>query len=494
MSDSLKTDESVNIIRKAIILDTSGTALIVFVLFMALDWKFVIIPIVGIVFKVVARIKFSIRYEYSNDSEILNAHVRRIKAWLVLSECKMIWQVIHKSNVSNRKKNAGAGLNINRVICSIEKSKPFYINGIFDAIQIKLNKEKVILLPEYVLIIKNINIKILSYDDINIHSSHGSFIESESVPKDAIVIRSTWQYVNKNGSPDKRYKDNRQIPVCQYGNVRVSSELGLNIEMYASNVNKSNEFDKLIRISKKNDTGDSKNSTGLYNNWLFDFVGQKTSNANFIDDCLLEEIKNLGFMGQFVKSNSGDWVLLWDDYDEVSRRGGARENGNGHYALCNTKSNTVLVDGRSLERPNNGCISENGNFSLEDWHFSSGSNGTFYIFSPDGAVLLSRKYSANITKSKISPSGKYAVCQTAGSPSDDGNKLTLFDIESKNYIFINPEIWAHDYKFNEDKRELVVVSHLGEFRYSFTGEFLDSKALSEAQLNFKKVINVKTRK
>ena len=61
------------------------------------------------------------------------------------------------------------------------------------------------------------------------------FVETDSVPKDAKVVRQTWLKVNKNGTPDKRFKNNRQVPVCEYGMVLVKSNTGLHIELMCSN-------------------------------------------------------------------------------------------------------------------------------------------------------------------------------------------------------------------------------------------------------------------
>ena len=61
------------------------------------------------------------------------------------------------------------------------------------------------------------------------------FVETDPVPKDAKIIGQTWLKVNKNGTPDKRFKNNRQVPVCEYGKILVTSNSGLHIELMCSN-------------------------------------------------------------------------------------------------------------------------------------------------------------------------------------------------------------------------------------------------------------------
>lgn len=53
-----------------------------------------------------------------------------------------------------------------------------------------------------------------------------NFVEDGGVPKDSTKVGTTWKYVNKSGGPDKRYKDNKQLPILQYGELTLSSPSG----------------------------------------------------------------------------------------------------------------------------------------------------------------------------------------------------------------------------------------------------------------------------
>ena len=62
------------------------------------------------------------------------------------------------------------------------------------------------------------------------------FVESDRVPQDAQIIGQTWKYVNKSGKPDKRFKDNRELPICLYGEIELKSSFGLNTVIMFSHV------------------------------------------------------------------------------------------------------------------------------------------------------------------------------------------------------------------------------------------------------------------
>jgi hypothetical protein len=68
------------------------------------------------------------------------------------------------------------------------------------------------------------------------------FLEQGIIPSDSQVIDTTWAKVNKNGQPDKRFKDNYEIPIVQYGEIHLKSDTGLNEVYLLSNYEHSKMF------------------------------------------------------------------------------------------------------------------------------------------------------------------------------------------------------------------------------------------------------------
>ncbi|MFP3435632.1 hypothetical protein SB781_38380, partial [Paraburkholderia sp. SIMBA_061] len=56
----------------------------------------------------------------------------------------------------------------------------------------------------------------MNYSDLNVRWQDSRFIETEHVPGDARIVDHTWAHPNKSGGPDRRFKNNRQIPICLY--------------------------------------------------------------------------------------------------------------------------------------------------------------------------------------------------------------------------------------------------------------------------------------
>lgn len=245
---SAEANNIVSSINRTISLNHWGTILLFSAILIFADPIFAFIPAIGVLLKVLAHTVAVVDLEYSFDAEAQEEHTRRIDAWTILAEGDKEWQVTSEQHTANTRVNAGAGRSINRIPCIIKKGRPFYIRTNVDTVEIVLKKETLIILPDKVFVVRGKKVGLVAYKDFAISVSSTNFAEDEAVPKDARVIGSTWQFVNQNGTPDRRYKNNKQIPICQYGTVRLNSAfgVGINVELLISNIQKAEDFRDLI--------------------------------------------------------------------------------------------------------------------------------------------------------------------------------------------------------------------------------------------------------
>ena len=82
----------------------------------------------------------------------------------------------------------------------------------------------------------------------------------------------------------------------------------------------------------------------------------------------------------------------------------------------------------AMPRPNDGKVADDGLFILNDWGAIESLNGTFWAFNPDGTKRFSRSFKANLFKYGLSTDGRFAACQTANAPHDDGGSLFIFEL------------------------------------------------------------------
>ena len=141
------------------------------------------------------------------------------------------------------------------------------------------------------------------------------------------------------------------------------------------------------------------------------------------------EIQSLDFYGRLSRSTNGRFLLAWRDAWVAGRKGW------GQYFLVDADR---LVASGKLQRPNDGKVSNNGNFILNDWMLLKPGTlgGTFYAFAPTGEALIRKRFRANLHWSNgISPDGRFAFCSTCTSNCESvSDKTFVFDIEAKTML------------------------------------------------------------
>lgn len=213
---------------------------IIFTIFSPL---FLSIFFIGVLLKIYVGTFGKVKLFYECDEKYMQAHQRRINAWKTLLASKMIWQVTQKGKTLQAKTNAGAQTIVNRIACRINQKPPLYMRSNVEIIRVPLQKEELIFLPDQVLIRRNNKLGSIDYDQLQITGSSVQFVEDQTVPGDATITGYTWKYVNKNNTPDKRFKDNRQLPICLYEQIHLTSPSGLNVVLQCSNQNNATAFE-----------------------------------------------------------------------------------------------------------------------------------------------------------------------------------------------------------------------------------------------------------
>jgi hypothetical protein len=80
--------------------------------------------------------------------------------------------------------------------------------------------------------------------EVSLHLVGVKMATEGAIPSDTTIVGSVWEKSNKDGSPDRRFSDNRQIPVAFYADLSFTTEQGLNERFQFSNVEKAERFGK----------------------------------------------------------------------------------------------------------------------------------------------------------------------------------------------------------------------------------------------------------
>jgi hypothetical protein len=104
-----------------------------------------------------------------------------------------------------------------------------------------------IFLPDRLLVEQGRLTAALAYPQMQVTTALSRFIEHRGVPPDARVLAYTWLYTNKDGSPDRRFNGNRQLPVTEAAYVGFQSASGVTLMLQASNREKASAFVQSIQ-------------------------------------------------------------------------------------------------------------------------------------------------------------------------------------------------------------------------------------------------------
>lgn len=151
-----------------------------------------------------------------------------------LQTARGFWHVQAEAQVNDRRYHAGAS-GLNKLGDSfVSFVAPTFLRTNVEVFSIPVGRQVLHFFPDRLLIEDPAGIGAISYRDLSVEVIPTRFIEERSVPSDTEVVGQTWRYVNRNGSPDRRFKDNRTIPICQYAYIQFSSPSGLNERIMVS--------------------------------------------------------------------------------------------------------------------------------------------------------------------------------------------------------------------------------------------------------------------
>ncbi|KAI3591784.1 hypothetical protein D9X30_3309 [Cupriavidus sp. U2] len=183
---------------------------------------------------------------YDLEQDFNQSYERMLSGFDEMRTCNRAWRVEAEGRVLDGRYHAGAGSQVIRKAASMSYGNVAIIKCNIDVPSITTGRMRFFFYPDRILMEDGKRIAACSYQSLEAESGQTQFIESDNVPSDAEVIGHTWRYVNRNGSPDRRFKDNRQIPVVRYETLRLSTAQGVREMFHFSRLGCSGRFSALV--------------------------------------------------------------------------------------------------------------------------------------------------------------------------------------------------------------------------------------------------------
>jgi hypothetical protein len=181
-----------------------------------------------------------VMYDLEPDAE--NAFRAVYDSLMQLRTCGAVWSVITQQATPDYKHHAGASNLLERKAAVIAEGDVRFLRTNVTVPSLRLHRDTLYFFPDRIFITNPEGIGAVSYRDLRAVSRVGRFIEDGAVPRDATQVDVTWRFVNKNGGPDRRFANNRPLPILAYQEVLFASETGVRGYLQVSRSNGADVF------------------------------------------------------------------------------------------------------------------------------------------------------------------------------------------------------------------------------------------------------------
>lgn len=193
-----------------------------------------------------------------------------------VSRSNKIWNIVSVKQNTETKSSASNHVDKKEVNFSITNIDAIYSK--FKALYFKnLNGPDLFIYPSFLLTFTNSGgILLTDIKELFFNFRQQRFIEPKSsIPSDSIIIDSVWERVNKDGSPDLRFKGNYQTPVVRYGLFEFTNSNEIDTIYHISNYEISENFANIFqKVIKSNSASKSNSYTQSPFNDNYEFTEQ----------------------------------------------------------------------------------------------------------------------------------------------------------------------------------------------------------------------------
>lgn len=199
-------------------------------LFYAVPVAFVVAAgIGGILFLLACRVDAANKavLVYDLEPSAAEAFQRLCSSFDALLAASNVWHIEAAGRTTDWKRNAGASGLVRRKDARPSYAAPAAVATNLDVPTFAVGKQQLYFFPDRILVFEGSTAGAVEYAQLRMDARPTNFIEEDRVPADSPVVGSTWRYVNKSGGPDRRFNNNRQLPIWLYEELHFGSASGL---------------------------------------------------------------------------------------------------------------------------------------------------------------------------------------------------------------------------------------------------------------------------
>jgi hypothetical protein len=187
--------------------------------------------------------------DFGLAGEARSEYQHLIDAYGSVSRSQMIWDISTSTDIDRFSTRSAATNAIDRTKVTFGTARLGEMDSDFDAMHLaNANGGDLYLYPGF-LAVRNPRggFALIDLNDVEIKCFGTDFIEEQTLPGDSEQVGQVWAKSNRDGSPDRRFRDNYQIPLMRYGEISFRSKTGLNEVYQVSNWKALEAFQRALK-------------------------------------------------------------------------------------------------------------------------------------------------------------------------------------------------------------------------------------------------------
>lgn len=176
-------------------------------------------------------------FAYQLDKGSEESYKELIESLDRLGKSDGLWYVEASGEINNLtawKRNAGASDLVNKHKTVLDYELPPGVQSNISPPCMMVEGSHLYFMPDCLLVRQGNVYGAVSYDDLRLATRPSRFIVEDTVPRDCAIVGKTWKHPNKNGGPDRRFANNRELPICLFEELGIISTSGLKALIMAS--------------------------------------------------------------------------------------------------------------------------------------------------------------------------------------------------------------------------------------------------------------------
>ena len=186
------------------------------------------------------------------DADCSAAHQKVQSAFDALTRCSCIWDITSGSDIDRVKSRSAASMSVERSITKcLRKDLPGITSPETPLVFLNRNGADIYMYSGFFVMFESPSrMGILDITELEVEYEAARFVETDAIPPDSMQVGEVWEKSNKDGSRDKRYAENRQFPVIEYGEITFRSGSGIYEKYMFSDPRKAEEFVDALQAFK----------------------------------------------------------------------------------------------------------------------------------------------------------------------------------------------------------------------------------------------------